>query len=166
MLLLCKMFNKDSNHIYDEINGDWRLWSTTADKYDIKDKNVIILFIVKISIKLNKLELMSTFFKILGIYQHVIPKLRDLAVLFLQGKEIYAIKKHLVQNVSSFQAEEPTVKESDDNPFQNNLKSQRLVDAADEIMKLKNTDYAARGAARHKPPINNNEPLSQHHMLP
>lgn len=52
-----------------------------VDKYNIKSKNVIILFTVKIFIKLN--ELGQYLSELLGTYQYIMSNVMDLAVFFL-----------------------------------------------------------------------------------
>ncbi|KAL5818102.1 hypothetical protein ACOSQ3_026480 [Xanthoceras sorbifolium] len=64
-------------------------------------------------------------------------------------------------------SEKPAVhlQESNNNhvSFHQNPESKKLLDSADEILELMNKDYP--GGGRHKPPINNSEPLNQENEI-
>ncbi|KAL5815707.1 hypothetical protein ACOSQ4_026348 [Xanthoceras sorbifolium] len=64
-------------------------------------------------------------------------------------------------------SEKPAVhlQESNNNhvSFRQNPESKKLLDSADEILELMNKDYP--GGGRHKPPINNSEPLNQENEI-
>ena len=58
-----------------------------------------------------------------------------------------------------------SIPQESNNPFDQPV-SQKLHRPATEIVKLVHQDYEGASGPRHKPPINNADPLSQEHLMP